>query len=135
MPFPFTVQGLLLYGISFLYSGDSHEDFIATWSSDEVADWIIAEFPPWGVRLAEEMKEEVGLLHWPTVGPKIGLLSWLKHVGYTVLLYQLKGGAITVYPTVGPVCSVALHTQGSHRLALTSYPDSITHCTPPSALM
>ena len=72
MPFPFTVQGLLLFGISFLYSGDSHEDFIATWSPDEVADWIIAECPPWGAQLAMKMKEEVGLLHWPTVGPRVG---------------------------------------------------------------
>ena len=54
------LQGLLLYGISFLSGGDSHEDFIATWSSDEVADWIAAEFPPWGTQLAIDMKQEVG---------------------------------------------------------------------------
>lgn len=64
-----SVQGLLLYGISFIIGGDTHEDFIATWSSDEVADWITAEFPPWGAQLAVKMKEEVGLLYWRAASP------------------------------------------------------------------
>ena len=43
---------------------------------------------------------------------KVSLLSWLKHVGYTVLWYQLEGGWIS---TIRPWCSCLLQGEDAQK--------------------